>query len=231
METKNCRKCLEDKSLTEYNKGNDPKDNLKYICKSCQSTLNKNYSEKNKEKYKIWVNNNPDKVKQKNNKYSKSDKNKDRRAKHYIDNKDEIKASVKKYSDDNKSKIKERQQFYKESGKTKEYRDKIKHIIAWRNVLNNSLKRLGQKKENKTINLLGYSALELKSHLESLFTDGMTWENYGEWHIDHIKPIVTYNKDTPIIIVNSLENLRPLWSTTREINGIIYEGNLNRKKY
>lgn len=29
----------------------------------------------------------------------------------------------------------------------------------------------------------------------------------------------------------ALENLRPMWSTTREINGIIYEGNLNKKKY
>ena len=39
-----------------------------------------------------------------------------------------------------------------------------------------------------------------------------------------------FNKNTEPKIVNALENLRPLWATTREIDGIIYEGNLNREK-
>ena len=92
----------------------------------------------------------------------------------------------------------------------------------------NSIKRLGKKKEGKTIDILGYSAVEFKNHITMLFTDGMTWENHGEWHIDHIFPVSKFNKDTPINIVNSLSNLQPLWATTREINGIIYLGNLNK---
>jgi hypothetical protein len=40
-------------------------------------------------------------------------------------------------------------------------------------------------------------------------------------HIDHIKPLCTFSSDTPVNIVNSLENLRPLWA----------EDNLKRKKY
>jgi len=59
----------------------------------------------------------------------------------------------------------------------------------------------------------------------------MNWNNYGEWHIDHIKPVISFDKNTPPSVVNALENIRPLWATTREINGIIYEGNLNRRKY
>jgi len=58
----------------------------------------------------------------------------------------------------------------------------------------------------------------------------MSWENHGEWHIDHIKPVSSFDKDTPMNIVNALSNLQPLWKTTREINGIIYEGNLNKGK-
>ncbi len=111
------------------------------------------------------------------------------------------------------------------------YDNKIQHINAWRKILENSLVKMKRRKSGKTIDLLGYSALDLKLHLESLFTEGMTWDNHGEWHIDHIKPIVLFDKDTHPSIVNALSNLQPLWATTREINGIIYEGNLNRKKY
>ena len=66
-------------------------------------------------------------------------------------------------------------------------------------------------KNGKTIDILGYSALELKEHIEKLFKPGMTWENYGEWNIDHIKEIHTFDCDTPQNIVNSLDNLQPLW--------------------
>jgi hypothetical protein len=59
----------------------------------------------------------------------------------------------------------------------------------------------------------------------------MSWDNYGEWHIDHIKTVFSFDDKTPINTVNKLSNLRPLWATTREINGVIYEGNLNRPKY
>jgi hypothetical protein len=45
-----------------------------------------------------------------------------------------------------------------------------------------------------------------------LFVEGMTWDNWGEWHIDHIIPLNTFDKDTPIEVVNSLDNLRPLWA-------------------
>ena len=85
-------------------------------------------------------------------------------------------------------------------------------MLAWRTILTNTLKRFNKKKEDKTINLLGYSALDLKKHIESLFLEGMSWENYGEWHIDHIKMVSTFDKETPMNIVNSLENLRPLWA-------------------
>ena len=75
------------------------------------------------------------------------------------------------------------------------------------------------------------SMIDLKNYIESLFTEGMSWDNYGEWHIDHITQVISFDKETPSNIVNALSNLRPLWATTREINGVMYEGNLNRLKY
>jgi len=39
----------------------------------------------------------------------------------------------------------------------------------------------------------------------------MCWENYGDWHIDHIRPVASFDKNTLPSIVNSLDNLQPLW--------------------
>ena len=66
---------------------------------------------------------------------------------------------------------------------------------------------------------LGYSIEQLKDHLESLFSDGMTWENYGVsgWQIDHIKPSCSFLfesiSDDQFKECWSLSNLRPLWAT------------------
>jgi len=111
-----------------------------------------------------------------------------------------------------------------------EYKKSNKHVGLWRSVLKMSIWRMNGKKEGYTIDLLGYSALEFKEHIETLFTDGMSWDNHGEWHVDHIKNVIEFSEDTPPNIVNALSNLRPMWSTTREINGVVYEGNLNRNK-
>lgn len=84
-------------------------------------------------------------------------------------------------------------------------------MLAWMTVLKNSLKRFNALKEGKTIDILGYSATKLKKHLEKQFTSGMTWDNYGKWEIDHIKDVCTFDKSTPMSVVNSLDNLQPLW--------------------
>ena len=60
-----------------------------------------------------------------------------------------------------------------------------------RNRLHMALK--GRIKSNTTLNLVGCSIEELKQHLEKQFTNGMSWENYGAWHIDHIKPCASFN--------------------------------------
>lgn len=64
--------------------------------------------------------------------------------------------------------------------------------------------------------LLGYTVESLKSHLERQFTKGMTWANYGEWHIDHIRPVSSFNFSTPrdpeFHECWALSNLQPLWA-------------------
>lgn len=65
--------------------------------------------------------------------------------------------------------------------------------------------------------LLGYSADDLMVHLEKQFEDGMSWDNYGQWEVDHIIPrhFFKYNnhKDAEFEMCWRLENLRPLWKS------------------
>jgi len=72
------------------------------------------------------------------------------------------------------------------------------------------------KKRRKWEKLVGYTIEELRVHLESQFQDGMTWGNYGEWHIDHEVPLAVFNFDSPEQIdfkrCWAMENLQPMWA-------------------
>lgn len=63
---------------------------------------------------------------------------------------------------------------------------------------------------------LGYSTEEFRERIESLFREGMGWENHGEWHIDHIKPIWKFEfsseEDEGFRRCWALANLQPLWA-------------------
>lgn len=78
-----------------------------------------------------------------------------------------------------------------------------------------SLRRvLKVEKHGRTEKILGYTRAELVNHIEKQFLKGMTWENYGLWHIDHIIPISKFiadGIDSPEII-NCLSNLKPIWA-------------------
>ena len=164
------------------------------------------------ERMRLWRKNNLDRYKAQGKKWrdDNPDKNKEYMVKWYVENKDWLEKTDKRRA--------YRKAYNKENSIT----------LKWRQLLLKAISRMNDKKKDKTINLLGYTQYELKNHLESLFTEGMSWDNHGEWHIDHIKPVSKFDKDTHPSIVNALSNLQPLWATTREINGVIYEGNLNK---
>lgn len=72
----------------------------------------------------------------------------------------------------------------------------------------------GKLKSKKTVALLGCTAAEFKAHLESLFKEGMTWANYGEWHVDHIKPCSLFDLslDKEQHVCFNYLNTQPLWA-------------------
>jgi hypothetical protein len=78
-------------------------------------------------------------------------------------------------------------------------------------MLRRILTRNNEKKNKHTAEELGYTKEQLKAHLEVQFKDGMSWKNWGEWHIDHFRGVVNWPVGTPPNVVNALWNLRPLW--------------------
>jgi hypothetical protein len=67
------------------------------------------------------------------------------------------------------------------------------------------------KKNTKFSEYIGCSQQELKVHIESKFTEGMTWENYGTWELDHIYPLSLAKTEEEMYKLNHFLNLQPLW--------------------
>lgn len=68
--------------------------------------------------------------------------------------------------------------------------------------------------------LLGFSPAELRRHIERQFLRGMSWDNMGKWHIDHIIPLDSFSysapEDSDFRAAWSLTNLRPLWGVDNQ---------------
>jgi hypothetical protein len=177
---------------------------------------------------------NNDIIKDRDKKYR--EENKDNYKKYRENNKEKRNVYSREYSKNNREyfNLKKKEYYSSEKGKeTKRkwcnnYNKKNPHIVAWRSLMRRMVVQLQYNKTDSTINELGYSAEDLKNHIGELFLSGMSWSNYGEWHIDHTKSVSLFEKETPPSIVNELSNLKPMWATTREIGGIFYEGNLNK---
>ena len=78
---------------------------------------------------------------------------------------------------------------------------------------------------NRIENLFYVDKQGFMDHLESLFEPGMSWNNYGAWHLDHKTNLSVFNFLDPKVIekANHYTNIRPMWATGPK-------GNLTRKK-
>jgi hypothetical protein len=233
--TKVCTKCKVEKSLNEFHKST--RDGYRSQCKPCKKDSDKKWRKDNRGKdleiKKKWRMENVEY----SSKYYKDNKEKisQYNKMYYLNNTDDIISSSKKYYEGNKencieksrdyyNSVKNSEEFRKRNNnyKKKAYR-RTPYVFIQRNILKRHLKYINSEKIARTIDILGYTPLELKNHLESLFKEGMTWENYGEWHVDHIKPICKFDKTELSSTVNALENLQPLWAKDNLIKGDKYE--------
>ncbi len=136
----------------------------------------------------------------------------------------EVKAKRKKYlkqyQADNKESLKKKQQLYNSLPETKQRRNERRRSNPMHKLnrsigsqIGRSLK--GNKKGAHWEDLTGFTLEQLKKHLEKQFTENMTWNNYGEWHLEHKIPLVVHNftksTHTDFKKAWALKNLQPMW--------------------
>jgi hypothetical protein len=90
-----------------------------------------------------------------------------------------------------------------------------KLISNFRTAIYTVLKESNVDKYGHYFDILQYTPEELINHLEKQFTDDMTWDNYGIWHVDHKLPITSFDiqemGDDEFMRCWSLNNLQPMW--------------------
>ena len=96
----------------------------------------------------------------------------------------------------------------------------FKQII--RQAVRKSFKRNGYTKKSKTHLILGNDWGVVKLHFESLFQPGMSWDNYGLWEIDHIKPLSLASTEDEVVNLCEYKNLQPLWKEDNNKKGDDY---------
>jgi len=139
-----------------------------------------------------------------------------RQGEYYIKNKDKIRAKRKANAD----KLREYAVSYRLRNKDNirnyernRYRNSPQYRISvtLRARIRDAVKR--EHKSAKTEDLLGITFCKFKQYLESKFKDGMTWENYGQWEIDHTMPLASFDltKESQQREAFHFTNTQPLW--------------------
>ena len=210
---KTCTKCGETKLLEEYHKQKAGKYGRCAKCKVCVKAYHKAYnqSEAGKAAQKKYDQSEAGKAKRKAYNQSEAGKAKRKAYNQTEAGKAKRKAALEKYRQSEKNKA-----YHKAYRKNRRHNDPVfKLQCNLRSGFCNWIK--GNIKTCKTEQYVCCTYQELLDHLESQFEEGMTWENQGEWHIDHIK---AQSRFDPTIEEEAFKcwhytNLQPMWA---EIN-------------
>jgi len=127
---------------------------------------------------------------------------------YYRKNIEQEREKSKKYYHDNKQILQKRNIEWKKNKRKNDgfYRMKINLRHRLRDYL------LGESKSKRTKDIVGLDKMEFKSYIENKFLHGMNWDNYGRWHLDHIKPLCQAKDNDEALLLNHYTNLQPLWA-------------------
>ena len=186
---KQCVSCKIKKNLSEFSKNIKSKDGHQNSCKSCNQKERKKWYKINKDKTKEYYESNKDRIKE----YQKSYKSLS-----------SVKERTKEYQ----------QKYHKDYRKKRRKKDplfKLKDNLRSRTAA--AFRNKGYSKDTKTMEMLGIEWNVVKMHMERQFKEGMSWDNHGEWHIDHIIPLASANTPERIKQLCHYSNLQPLWAS------------------
>ncbi len=227
-----CNRCGEAKATSEFPKRAARKCGFDSECRECKAgRFTKFYSENRSQQVRRaseWAKKNHERHLQNKRKY-------------YAGNRKEILKSQKRYSEKNAAKRSARYRAWcerntsmlkaKRRAMRKDNPEIVKRwdtraarrkratpegriLVNYRSRLWQALVRVGGRKSKRTLLLIGCTAKELRAYIETLWLPGMSWGNYGEWHIDHIRPCASFDLTDAGEQSRCFHftNLQPLWA-------------------
>lgn len=204
MNTKVCKKCGEERALEEFYRDSSKGDGRQSTCKACV----KQYRQANRERIREY-------------KRGYDNTNKHKQREYYKSNREYILRRQREYYQTERTRIlKQQLKYYRANKEQRRGYENGRYISdplyalskRCRNRIRDVLRRKGFPKNSPTAEMLGCTWEELAAHLESQFTDDMSWDNLGDWHIDHIVPLASANTKEETVALNHYTNLQPLWA-------------------
>ena len=215
---KTCSKCKVEQPLDSFYKFKGAKDGLSHQCKLCKRAYDKDryheIGESRANQMKLWRIANKEHLAE----YSKH---------YYQANKTSFAAYKKQYYQTNKEYFAE---YGKQYMKKRRASDPVFRMVE--NMRSHMYKILnGTSKHAPTLELLGCTPEHYRHHIEAQFTEGMTFENYGEWHQDHIQAVSNFDLSDPEQqkICWHYTNMQPMWAipNIRKGNKVVNEHQVN----
>lgn len=200
MATKYCSRCDRTKPTTDFNKDRSQQDGLGRNCRDCR----KDYGRR-------WFKNRGKEQRRESGFYT-CPQRAAYQAEYYRNNRERCDQQKRRWLADNidKHRASTREAMRRRRATAK---GRLENNVS--RAVHRALK--GRKNGEPSFALLGFNVEVLMAHLERQFQRGMTWENYGKWHVDHIRPLASFTYSEPsdpdFKRAWALTNLRPLWAT------------------
>jgi len=207
---KTCTRCGTEKIIDDFERTKNGKDGHYNVCRQCRYKV-----------LLVWKENNRDVVRSYGRKWAANNK-KDLS----LETKEERERRLEKhraynavYRDSHRKELNERKKTQDFKDKNNEYvraKTKTDSLFRFKERIRGSVKgafdRTFLVKGKRTFQILGAEIDVARKHIENLFSEGMTWDNMGEWHIDHKIPLAAANNEDEVIKLCHYTNLQPLWA-------------------
>ena len=228
-----CTSCRAKKKLADFHSEKNSKDGKRANCKICQCKYRKKYRESNRQKVK----------EQKHVSYLlHREKNLVKNREYYLKNKKHLDEQCLRYREKHRGNLNLLGRIRYLANRGEKIREVSEYYVRNREIINkrrlsqitarfkidpafkmrfllrrrllSAIKTVRTTKKSKTMEYVGCTKEKLVEHMESTFLPGMTWENHGEWHIDHKIPMTAFDlaKESEIYKAMNYTNLQALWA-------------------
>lgn len=213
---KTCTICRTEKPYSDFHRQASRTDGYANWCKPCKSKKKKLEYEKDRprclEKMAAYRRANPLKVSdgKKAARLKNIDIYNEKARQRYRDNRDSILEYMAKRRKEKWPELLAKQTKYIRERLRRDPLFRLTYSVRNRTFV--ALRDKGYGKKSRTAEMIGCDWQALSEHLQARFQEGMTMDNYGKWHVDHVVPLSSASSEEELIRLCHFTNLQPLWA-------------------